>query len=168
MSKYLAQKLVRRQRTRGFTIVELLIATLVFSMVLLLIAEGVLRFNDAYYGGITQSNTQNTARSILENISQAIQFSGEAVTNSSSSVNGESYFCIGNDRYSYLPGWQLVDSSPSGPQHQTLHALVLDTVSNCGGAGAQDFSHPPVTGTGTAEPAYALEQLNCSASGGQH
>jgi prepilin-type N-terminal cleavage/methylation domain-containing protein len=129
-----------KPRASGFTIIELLVATLVFSVVLVLIAEGVLQFNHAYYGGITQSNTQNTARSIMENISQAIQFSGDQVTSPIARGGAERGFCIGNNRYSYLLGWELVDGAADSSKHQTNHALVMDTPGNCGGMNAQDFT----------------------------
>jgi len=131
----------------GFTIIELLVATLVFSVVMLIIAIGVMQFNHAYYAGITQSNTQNTARAIVENISQAIQFSGEQVSSQITASGSEMGLCIGNDRYSYRLGWQLVDGTPNTANHQTDHALVMDTPGNCSGMSAQDFSKPLANGS---------------------
>jgi prepilin-type N-terminal cleavage/methylation domain-containing protein len=151
MTRYPLHTSIRSAKDRlkaGFTIIELLIATLVFSVVLLVIATGVMQFNHAYYAGITQSNTQNTARAILENISQAIQFSGEQVTSPIAGAGGEKGFCIGNDRYSYHQGWQLVDGTPNVAKHQTSHALVMDTPGDCSGLTAQDFSKP-LTGSST-------------------
>lgn len=132
----------RHQVNAGFTIIELLVATIVFSMVLLLIAVGVLQFNHAYYSGITQAQTQNTARSILEQISQDIQFSGSQITSpiATGGSDPEYGFCIGSDRYSFRPGWELVDSGPVVKDHQTLHALVKDSPGLCSGMKAQDFT----------------------------
>jgi prepilin-type N-terminal cleavage/methylation domain-containing protein len=131
------QQLVQRA-IKGFTIIELLISTVVFSMVLLVVAVGVMQFNRAYYGGITQSNTQNVARAILENVSQAIQFSGNAVTandGNSNTPGSTYYFCAGGTQYRYLLGWQLSDN-PSAALHQTYHALVIDNPNGgCDNAG---------------------------------
>lgn len=137
------------RRDAGFTIIELLVATLVFSMVLILIAIGVLQFNHAYYSGITQSQTQNTARSILEQISQDIQFSGSQITSpiANGGTDPEHGFCIGSDRYSFRPGWELVNSGPKVAQHQTLHALVKDSPGICSGMKAQDFTKPLASGS---------------------
>ncbi len=137
------------RRSAGFTIIELLIATLVFSMVLLLIADGVLQFNHAYYSGITQTQTQNTARSILEQISQDIQFSGSQITSpiANGGTDPEHGFCIGSDRYSFRPGWELVNSRPNVAQHQTLHALIKDSPGLCSGMKAQDFTKPLASGS---------------------
>lgn len=150
-------------RHAGFTIIELLIATLVFSMVLVLITIGVLQFNHAYYSGITQTNTQNTARAILEQISQDIQFSGDQIT--SPIANGgpdpEQAFCIGSDRYSYRLGWELESSNPVISQHQTLHALVKDSPGLCGGMSAQNFHRPLAAGsTELLSPHMRLSKLS--------
>lgn len=136
-------------RQAGFTIIELLIATLVFSMVLILIAVGVLQFNHAYYSGITQTETQNTARSILEEISQDIQFSGSQITSpiANGGTDPEQAFCIGSDRYSYRLGWELVNSGPVVAKHQTLHAFVKDSPGICSGMSAQDFTKPLTAGS---------------------
>src|SRR6185437_9676288 len=67
-------------RAAGFTIVELMIAAAIFSLVLILLSYGVIRFNQAYYGGLVQSSTQNAARSIIDNISQAIQLDGGTIS----------------------------------------------------------------------------------------
>lgn len=147
----------------GFTIIELLIATLVFSVVMLLIAVGVMQFNHAYYSGITQTNTQDTARSILEQISQDIQFSGDQVTSPIGSAGSEQGFCIGSDRYSYRLGWQLVDSGPIAAQHQTIHSLVKDSPGLCGGMNAQNFNNPLAAGSKELlSPNMRLSKLSVS------
>lgn len=141
----------------GFTVVELLIATLVFSMVLVLITIGVMSFTKAYYRGITQSNTQNTTRVILENISQSIQFSGTAVTSPIANGPGSSVgFCIGNQRFSYMLHKQLVDSSPTAGQ--SLHVLVRDSPGDCAGLSAQDVAGSP-NGTELLSPNMRLTKL---------
>jgi prepilin-type N-terminal cleavage/methylation domain-containing protein len=149
-------------RQAGFTIIELLIATSVFSMVLILIAIGVTRFNYAYYEGITQSNTQNTARAILESISQAIQFSGESITETNGSTPGSTYyFCAGGTRYRYLLGWQLDSNSPSASQDQAYHALVSDNPGGCNSSGSiATINMASVTGTELVSPHMRLSNLS--------
>lgn len=149
------------KRESGFTIVELLIATLVFSMVLVLITIGVMTFTKSYYKGITQSNTQTAARSIIENIAQAIQFSGDAVTapiGTAGSGDSEG-ICIGDQRYSYLPGWQLVDGAADTAHQQANHALVMDQPGNCSGLDAQDLTGSP-TGTELLSPKMRIAKLD--------
>ena len=138
------------RRQAGFTIVELLIATAVFAMVMVLITVGVLSFTRSYYKGINQSNTQAAARTILEDVSQAIQFSGDVVTapivQSGSGTPKSSGICVGSRRYSYLPGWQVIDSGADAAKNQGAHSLVLDTPGNCAGMWAQDLIGNNLTG----------------------
>lgn len=144
---------------KGFTIVELLVATLVFSIVLVLITIGVIQFNKQYYRGVTEANTQTAARTLMNDISQAIQFSGDTVTSPIGSTGAVKGICIGNQRYSYLPGWQLVDGSADTSKHQTKHAVVRDTPGSCGGLSAQDFSGA-VSGTELLGPHMRISKLD--------
>jgi type II secretory pathway pseudopilin PulG len=133
MQKLRTSKLHRGKihKAAGFTIIELMIAALVFSMVLILITYGVIRFNQAYYGGIIQTDTQNVAHTVIDNISQAIQFDGGTVTTGMKNGNW-SGLCVGSQFYQYQLGKQLVGSGPGADQ--TLQALVLETnVSACSG-----------------------------------
>lgn len=63
-------------KQRGFTIIELMIATTVFSVVLLICSFAMLQIGRTYYKGITMARTQTASRSIMDEISQVIQFSG--------------------------------------------------------------------------------------------
>lgn len=148
-------------RQAGFTIVELLIATLIFSLVLLLITVGIMTFTKVYYKGLNQSRVQNTARVIIENIGQSIQFSGGDVTAplDSTGSNGSQGFCVADKRFSYLPGYQLVDTAPDGQQSQTRHSLVVDEPGNCGGLPAQDMRADP-QGTELLTPGMRVSKLD--------
>ncbi len=102
------------RRQAGFTIVELAIATTVFSLVLIVVLYGVLSFTHAYYRGINNSATQNTARSIVSNVSQAIEFSGGIPTGDAIDATpghqNVTYFCDGSNVYVYQPGVQFSGS----------------------------------------------------------
>lgn len=114
------------QNQKGFTIIELMIATLVFSMVLLIISSALIEIGRIYYKGITVARTQETARSIVDDIEQAIQFNGGTIVTSmtNGSVKG---FCVGNKRYSFLKSVQL-----DGGQNRVF---VSDAVAaGCGGS----------------------------------
>lgn len=144
-----------RLRRSGFTIVELLIATLIFSMVTLIVTYGVISFSRQYIRGVNASKTQNAARLVLEDITAAIQLNGGAVTSPIQpsdvhGTNGSQGFCIGDKRYSYALGWQLVDVTPDLAINQTRHALVRDQAGNCGNATAQDVRNATLV-TGSTE-----------------
>lgn len=68
--------LITQHNQRGFTIIELMIATTVFSVVLLICSFAMLQIGRTYYKGIAMSRTQTVSRSIMDEVSQAIQFSG--------------------------------------------------------------------------------------------
>lgn len=114
----------------GFTILELLVASAVFAVILLVVAIGVIRFTDDYYKGITSSRTQATARTIMADISQAIQFSTSVnvIPAGAGNVGG---LCVDNTLYSYAIGQQITDSAPNGSLHQGYHGLVASSVGTC-------------------------------------
>ena len=118
--------------SRGFTIIELMIATLVFSVILLAVTVGIIQITRVYYKGINEANTQDTARNVMDTISQAIQFSGSDVYATQASAPGASTsFCVGNQQFSYKLGYQLVGGSPG--TNQTTKALWQSTTSGCTG-----------------------------------
>ncbi len=146
-------------KNRGFTVVELLVALAVFSVVLLVVTVGIMQVSRLYYEGVTEASTQATARNIIDNISQALQFDGGTPTSTPPViVPGTSYaFCVNNQQYSYRPGYQLVDNAPGA--HQTSHALVVQTLSGCAAAPAQNLSAGGVTGRELLSPNMRLAEL---------
>lgn len=86
----------------GFTVVELMIATLVFSVILLLLTSAMIRLGRMYYKGLASTKVQEVSRSVIEDISQSIQFAGGDVfaTAANGSVQG---YCVGTRRYSFVP-----------------------------------------------------------------
>ena len=125
----------RRLASRGFTIVELLIATSVFAVILLIMTTGLLQFSRSYTKGITENNTQTTTRNILNTVAQGIQFSSSANGYVDITANGQSKgFCINNRRYSYVQGRQLIKGTPDPGALQSNHVLVVDDKPDCSGA----------------------------------
>lgn len=147
---------------RGFTIVELMIATLVFSLILLLVTMGVLQVNRVYYKGVTEANTQNVARSITDTISQAIQFNGGSITplptNAAPTAGNMYYVCVNNQQFIYWPGYQLVGGTPG--THQTNRSLVQRTV-----AGSCAAPVAPISGRELISPNMRLSNLQISQIG---
>jgi hypothetical protein len=104
---------------------ELLIATLIFSMVLVVVTACVMQFSKQYYKGGISNTTQNAARTVMDDVVRSIQFnSGDVVPlyNGFGSLAG---YCIGDSkRYSFMRGENI-----EGTQY---HAFVADTVTGCG------------------------------------
>lgn len=156
----------KRSGSAGFTIIELLIATMVFSVVLVLITISVLTFTKSYFRGLNQAATQTAARTIIENIAQSIQFSGDAVNPSiTPNPNGSVGFCIGNQRYSYILGWQLTDGATNSELNQSSHVLMLDASSSCSGSTAQDVRSGNLKGTELLSPRMRLAKLKIEQAG---
>ena len=76
---------------KGFTIVELLIATAVFSMVLVIVTIGFISLSNRYYKGVITANTQSTTRNVTDVLRRNIQFSTTGVTAGES--NGVKFIC---------------------------------------------------------------------------
>jgi prepilin-type N-terminal cleavage/methylation domain-containing protein len=152
----------RLSHSTGFTILELLIASSVFAVIMLVVAVGVIRFTNEYYGGVTSSKTQEVARAIMAAVSQSIQF-GKKVNNlsASGSVQG---VCIDNTLYAFSVGQQIIDS-PSSPQvskHQGYHGLVTFEGNDCSGGIPSNIATSLGSPGASALPAGARELL------GQH
>jgi len=113
--------------SQGFTILELMIAASVFSIILLVVAVGVLNFTNSYFKGITTSKTQDAARSVMNTLTQSIQF-GQTVTlptyNSSADTWG---MCIDNTLYAFRLGQQVTDTAPQPGINQGYHGLVASS-----------------------------------------
>lgn len=90
---------------QGFTLIELLISSAVFSVILLLCTYGLIQIGNTFYKGRTVTNTQNAARSVMDNVSQAIQYGGRDVRPSPQVVDtntkDKGAFCTGKVRYRY-------------------------------------------------------------------
>lgn len=148
------------KRSAGFTIMELMIATVVFSVVLLLVTAGILQISRVYYKGITESTTQNTARNIIDTISQGIQFSGSEVELTTGTDPGKDYsFCIGNKQYTYRLGSQVMNNPSSSDQ--SWHALVERRINgSCSGATTQSLNQQTVTGRDLVGQRMRLAKLS--------
>ena len=110
----------------GFTIIELLIATTVFSLFLLLLSAVTLRIGRLYSKGVISTKTQEAARSITNDIAKSIQFSGSDVK------SGPNYICAGAKRFMFKSGLQLIDNGVLTAD-QTSHVLISDTPALCPG-----------------------------------
>lgn len=108
----------------GFTIIELMVATVVFSFILLIFNMGVIKIYNIYYKGQTQTKTQDTARAVLDSLAQDIQFGGKTIPTPSNTKakNANRVICVDNIRYTYKMGLKLLDNNIS-------HAIVRDVAS---------------------------------------
>lgn len=130
-----------RTNNQGFTIIELLIATVAFTIMLLICTVALVQIGRLYYKGITTNNTQEIARTVIDDISRSIQFGGESPYNNPTATNWGAptnipvhSFCIGSTRYSYALDAQVSDDASINGMYQTTshhirHALWRDQTS---------------------------------------
>ncbi|MEO6761682.1 MAG: prepilin-type N-terminal cleavage/methylation domain-containing protein [Candidatus Saccharimonadales bacterium] len=116
----------------GFTIVELMIALSVLSVLLIICTVTLLNLGKMYVKGNNQANVQEIARNVMDDISNQLRLGGAAPAFSTTDTPG--FICIGAVRYSYLLGRQVsappVDASAA--VLQTQHALWRDTLTSGG------------------------------------
>ena len=131
---------------QAFTILELMIATMVFSVILLLVTTGILQIGKTYYKGALQARTQGAARNIIDEVSRGIQFSGETVAfttplNAAATPypqpGGKYGFCVNGVGYAYIIDRQLA-RSPSGSDQVSKTLISYGTP--CAGFTAQDVA----------------------------
>lgn len=141
-----------KRNAAGFTIIELLIATAVFSVVLLTISGAIIQMGRIYYRGVTNAHVQETTRSLMNNIAQAIQLSPGQITVPPANTNrGSQAICIDNKQFSFLLGQQ---------QKSNQHSIVINTVNGgCIGAPAQDLTAGGVAGTELLGESMRLSNL---------
>lgn len=115
-----ATKAMKQSDDKGFTIVELMLAMTIFSLVLVAAAAGLIQVGRMYYKSVITTRTQDVARSAIDEISRSIQFSGAIpqFTPESSSVDA---VCIGSNRYSFQ-----IDNQVSGDNDSSSYALYKD------------------------------------------
>lgn len=119
-----------RQNQKGFTIIELMIATAALSVILLVAAVTISAIGKTYIKGINQSHIQNNIRSIGDTITQQIQLdltgdTGPART-AGAPGTAEAY-CIGSTRYSFVRGVQKGTNAG-----QSQHVLWRDNAPSGG------------------------------------
>jgi prepilin-type N-terminal cleavage/methylation domain-containing protein len=142
------------KKQRGFTIIELLVATSVFSLILMVALAGILRVTQLYYKGITASRTQEITRSLSDELSESIQFSNNAVILQPNvgpdflvtgpeviaTADDTNYFCIGSKRFTYAIDRQLKAEPDLDPgSKQKRHVLWVD-IPESGCTGTADLT----------------------------
>lgn len=111
----------------GFTIIELLIATLIFSIVLVVILAAFVQISRLFYKGVNMSNLQNDARTVTQDIADDIQFAQNPPTFVKANSSGIGYFCIGLHRYKYHLRYQVGSSTNDN------FGILRETVSSAAG-----------------------------------
>lgn len=112
---YIRRKRIISALSAGFTVMELMIATTVFSILLLLSLAGFLQIGQLFYKGVNITRTSDAGNQVISSLREDISFDTGTglitIYNSSTIVSGQTYnrhwFCVGQNRYTYLLGSQI-------------------------------------------------------------
>lgn len=128
----------------GFTIIELMIATAVLSIILVMLTVIMISIGNLYYKGLNQSRIQDSTRTIADDIGQHLKLGDSLIP--APSVGSEGAYCVGSTRYTYVMYKQISDNpAPS----QTRHVLWRDTnptPGSCPTALLNMAANPPSSG----------------------
>ncbi len=120
----------RRLGKGGFTLVEFMISMAIFSLILIVVLAAIAQVSKMYSKGVTTSRTQQATRTVLDNISQQIQYSeGTPVPDAGidASANGANgVICIGGRRYTYVNNRQVDGGGLNEALNTHMHALWSD------------------------------------------
>jgi prepilin-type N-terminal cleavage/methylation domain-containing protein len=114
---------MKKLNPNGFTIVELMIASAVFSTVLVGCAAAMITVGRQLNKANISIATQNTARGIIEEVARQLQLSSQKPILDSGVV------CVGKIRYSYALNTQ-VENTADPSKHQNRHGLWRDIIPN--------------------------------------
>lgn len=139
----------QKNNENGFTIVELMIALSVMSVILVLSTIMMIRIGSLYTKGVNMASLQNSTRTIMAELTSSIQFSGNLPTCigaspdpacSKSFIGGLNVaaYCIGTTRYSYVLNRELGIDTDGSPQ--VYHVLWRDTMKDLSGCQPLDLS----------------------------
>lgn len=159
---------MNKMNTKGFTIIELLIAMSAFTAMVLIASLTTLQIGKMYYKGIYSSRTQETARTTMAIVSESVQFGSGEINNPASvwehqvdSNDLNTKFkvyakCIGTNRYTYAINRRLTPDVSSNVQDRQLrHVLWKDNSADTACTPA-DLSQTTPSVSGVAVPGIEL------------
>jgi prepilin-type N-terminal cleavage/methylation domain-containing protein len=160
------RKIKEVNSTKGFTIVELMIASTVFAVVLVIAQAGFVQIGHLFYRGVSITSTQAIADHIFQYING--NFQNAPGVHGPNSSGPYSYYCIGNSRYTFNINKEIDTGTASDPSTGN-YGILKDTLQGSGdecAAPCSDTSCPapfnnPVEQLGDK---MRLEQLNIGQS----
>ncbi len=134
---------------KGFTLIELMVSTVVFSLVLMAVTVALVQISRLYYRGVTQARTQEIMRNVSDEIAQSIQFSAQDVTPPNYDIavgtpgpnipaidKGAGYdlfyFCVGPKRYSFTIDRMVSKEDPGESNKYSPHGIWVDVPEDTG------------------------------------
>ena len=155
MGKKLLLKLKCLNKDDGFTIVELMIALSVLSIILVTASLVMIQVGKLYSKGVNAADLQNINRTVIADITSALQFSGNPPLNCTGNPCPRNYnnvkvnsFCIDTTRYSYIVGSEQGTDQGFSPLVITPHVLWRDTMTTNGSCDPVNITQSSIPGNG--------------------
>lgn len=134
-----------KRTAHGFTIIELMFSTVVFSLILLLCLASLVQIGKLYYKGVTTAQTQEATRNVMDELTQSVQLNAGTISfptppagpdiapvpSQPATTNTSGYFCIGDILYSYVIDRQQTDGTADPQLKQIHHVLWAQDLTNC-------------------------------------
>ncbi len=98
-------------RQRGFTIVELMIATMVFGVILLGVTAAITTMGKKYQRSMYASNTQAVTSNLVDTLSQAVRYTSGMPQKGGNPLTDTGSYCIGEKQILYAQGMRLGDTA---------------------------------------------------------
>lgn len=131
---------MKRVNRQGFTVVELLIATAVFAVVLLVAQASFVEIGHLFYKGVSITQTQDAADHIFQDINGNFQTAANIGGSQNSASGGYDYYCVGNTRYTYRINHQIDTSATPDHTASGNFGLLKDVLNGSGSACAAPCS----------------------------
>jgi prepilin-type N-terminal cleavage/methylation domain-containing protein len=152
----------RNIKQQGFTIIELMIATAVFAVIMLIATATVIYVSKTYVKGQVEAQTQQTARNILTTVSQDIEFNkASSVDIPAGQTTEPFFFCVGDHVYVYTLDSELIanPSAQTSPDMYSSHDLLVYTSSTCPTTAANSQPTFGTTGIQSGQSTYPYGAL---------
>jgi prepilin-type N-terminal cleavage/methylation domain-containing protein len=163
--------MIKKLDQKGFTIVELLIATAVFTTILFIVTYGIIQISRMFTNGFIQTQTQNVAVSLADQLTRDVEFSSSSSIGSDKEANVSGsifyYFCTYQYEYFYNPSGSLykipisaitnclppISSWVTNPQTQNLLSASMKILNY---SGYDDASQQSIISSGSASGLYSI------------
>jgi prepilin-type N-terminal cleavage/methylation domain-containing protein len=122
------EKRTMNKNNKGFTIIELLIATTIFSIVLIVIVSSFLQIGRMFYKGVSIDNVNEASRNLVDSITSDARLTTYFDPGGVDSTNANKhFFCVGPHRYTYILALQVRDSNIKTNANSMVAGIVQDT-----------------------------------------
>jgi prepilin-type N-terminal cleavage/methylation domain-containing protein len=155
-------KQINKNHQAGFTIVELLIATTVFSIVLVTALAGFIHIGKLFYKGVSITQTQTTASQIMQDVTGHFRTADNVSL--LSHTQGYYYYCVGNARYTFRLNHKVDNLSVNHDADTGNYGLLEDLLSSSSSCAppCSDTSGvctPPYVKLGSQSPSFGVKEL---------